>query len=135
MKKFYKIVDSGAHRGSGFSVPDGFIEYEENNIPLELQEVINKEALDRLIADGEALVTAYIQAEVDKFNDLNGTKFADIHAMANYKDSVIYPHATACKARWDWNEAVWMKARSAQAQAVVDGLSPDEFLALLPKFV
>ena len=92
-------------------------------------------ATAKLISDGEALVTNYVQARVDKFNADNGVKFSNIHSVANYKDSATYPLAVQCKALWDWNEKVWVKAREEQANAVTTGMTEAEFIAILDAIV
>ena len=94
-----------------------------------------KAYLTKLVADGETLVNNYIQAKVDALNAELGTKFGNIHNVANYMYSSAYPHALRCKELWEWNERVWMKAREEQANAVIDGLTADEFIAILDAVV
>ena len=96
---------------------------------------IDAENLAKLIQDGEALVNGYVQSEVDKYNEANGTKFSDVHNASNYKDATGYTHQAFCTKVWDWNVAVWEKARTSQATAVVEGWAEEEFIAILPKFV
>ena len=91
--------------------------------------------LTKLVADGESLVETYIQAKVDALNAELGTKFGNIHNVANYMYSSAYPHALRCKELWEWNERVWMKARAEQANAVTNGLTADEFIAILDAVV
>lgn len=139
--KTVKIQGDGYLVNGNMSVPkaDGNRDYQEVKIWIEdntpESEFTHEESMSNIILAGEDLVTTYIQIEVEKFNEANRTAFADIHAMANYKDSALYTHAKACGDLWLWNESVWMAARDAQAQAITDGLTSEEFLALLPKFV
>jgi len=135
MKAYYKIDNTSDIGYNSANKPkDGFIEYDIDSPPTELQTLFDAENLTKLIQDGEALVTAYIQAEVDKYNEANGTKFTDVHNCSNYKDATGYTHQQFCIEVWSWNVAVWEKARISQATAVASGLTAEEFLALLPKF-
>jgi len=134
----FDVIVNGISQSVGESLltfqEDGRV-YKHYNADMSLDTTtIDAENLTKLIQDGEALVTAYIQAEVDKFNEANGTKFSDAHAMGSYKDSTVYPHATTCKAIWDWNEAVWMASRAKQAQAVAESWSAEKFISELPSF-
>jgi len=88
-------------------------------------------AIAKLIKDGEALVTNYIQARVDELNEELGTKFGNIHNVANYMHSTTYPHAARCSELWDWNERVWTKAREEQVNAVATNISEEDFIAIL----
>jgi len=47
MKFFYKIENGKLIRGSGFKVPDGFIEYEKGNEPQEFLDLLNQELLEK----------------------------------------------------------------------------------------
>ena len=110
-----------------------FVKYNLDGTP---DLVAEQEAyLTKLVADGETLVETYIQAKVDALNEELGTKFGNIHNVANYMYSTIYPHAVRCKELWEWNERVWMKARAEQANAVTNGLTADEFIAILDAVV
>ena len=42
---FYKLENGQLQVGSGTSIPDGFIEYTDNNIPSELQEALDAEQI------------------------------------------------------------------------------------------
>ena len=48
MKYFYKIENGKLIRGSGFKVPDGFIEYEKSNEPQEFLDLFNQELLEKV---------------------------------------------------------------------------------------
>ena len=87
------------------------------------------------LKNGEELIENYIQSRVDDLNIVLGTKFGNIHNVANYMYSTTYPHAVRCKELWEWNERVWMKARAEQANAVTNGLTADEFIAILDAVV
>ena len=115
-----------------------FTSYLDNKVDGKYQPdlVAEQEAyLTKLVADGETLVETYIQAKVDALNTELGTKFGNIHNVANYMYSSAYPHALRCKELWEWNERVWMKARAEQANAVTNGLTADEFIAILDAVV
>ncbi|AZV46846.1 hypothetical protein C3L23_06040 [Nautilia sp. PV-1] len=47
LKYFYKIEDGKLIRGTGFKVPEGFIEYDKDNPPSEFLELYNEELFNK----------------------------------------------------------------------------------------
>ncbi len=80
----------------------------------------------------------YIQKEVLKYDEANGTAFKDVHSCANYKDAMSYTHQPFCAAIWEWQITVWQKARTIQEDVVTQKRvepSIKEFKNELPNFV
>ena len=60
MIKFYKIEAGKLFIGSGFGVPQDFIEYTDDNIPLELQEALDAEQVANELSTKIAEAKAYL---------------------------------------------------------------------------
>ena len=98
-------------------------------------ELNNAEAIQKMIADGEAVVESHVQAEVDKYNEANGTNFTDVDSCNKYVLQDTYAHQQFCIDIVAFNCLVWKTARQLQADGTVGmDTTEEEFIALLPEF-
>ena len=83
-------------------------------------------------------VSAYIQTEVDNYNDAHEVAFDNVHNCKSYADDIAYEHQPFCASVWEWNKDVWTTARGilADVKAGTRGVpTVDELIAELPAFV
>lgn len=98
-------------------------------------DTINAEAIQKMIADGEALVESHVQAEVDKYNEANGTNFTNVDSCNKYVLQDTYAHQQFCIDVVAFNCLVWETARQLQADGEVGAdTTAEEFIAMLPVF-
>ena len=98
---------------------------------------INKNKLNIARAELVLATKKHIQYVVDKYNKDHSVLFDNVHSCANYRFNDGYVHQQFCNDVWDYNEAVWEKARKTEEQ-VLKGEIPlptkDEFIAMLPAY-
>jgi len=98
-------------------------------------DTINAEAIQKMIADGEALVESHVQVEIDKYNEEHGVHFTDVDSCHKYTGQDGYIHQQFCVDIVAYNTSCWEKARIAQQDGVVTmNTTAEEFLAVLPAF-
>jgi hypothetical protein len=82
-------------------------------------------------------VSAYIQAEVDNYNETNEVAFDNVHNCKSYADDETYEHYAFCSSVWEWNKDVWTTARGILADVKAGTReihTVDELIAELPVF-
>ena len=135
MKAYDKLTESGYSVGS--KPRDGFIEYNTSNPPQELQVLFDAENIAAVITQGEAVVDGLIQGQIERYNNLHGTKFRSVDSCYKFLKKGSYPHYNFCNDIVDYAIEIWEVARAIQ-EGLIAGIPPnpteEEFIVLLPAY-
>ena len=78
MKRFYKIENNKLQLGSGFKVPEGFIEYTKGQEPQELLDILHKEKFEKAK-----------QSKIKELNQVRDNKVANMIVKLELNEELI----------------------------------------------